>query len=1031
MAVDKGGLEYTIKVNDQFTASLDRFDQGLRDTRRELGQFQNDLQAMSATAPGLQRVSRALQGLGSTAGTKKLKQASDNLRTLSANLGELNVKSGQLGQVQSRIAAVAAATRGIGTGRGLNTLIVNIGKFAAAMKGLQLSPVIANINQLAGAIQNLGNKAALANPALAALAGHLRRIQGAAAPVVARVGQVGRALNATAGQARGAQTTFGNLTASLRRLLVAYVAFRAFSAGTGAFSSLIGEGIKFNRTLEDAQLSLAAIFSNAGKVRNEQGQLTSDAEAFAIAQTVAAEQMAKLRLDAVSTTATIQELTLAFQQGVAPGLQAGLDPDQIRQVTVLLSRAAGTLGIAGDQFAEEVRSIISGTGEKRTTRLLSVLPEDFNKQLSRLETGAEKFQFLIKSFEQFQTLGEKVSETFSAKLGRITDALQIALGDATLGLFQEAKNLLDLVFNSLVQVDEKLGTITPRPEAVLGFQAIADGISGLVEGVEDFIKSLDVDDVKFIGIAIAEGFKLLGVVVPPILKGIIQTINQVARVAAFLYKTIRSIFEAIGPDNISKVVNLAGALLETILDNVQSGLQGLFDWAVNAFVGVGQFIASLGKYFDLLNGGASETGQKLRELGQEIIDIANGIKALSRLPVTTPDREEKFPKGTIEGRGSDPFDSGKIEARTQKLKEEAAATSVLVRAKNEVLVLEAKLAQGEFVRRRDLDIARAQEQATIAQQELNILKAKNRLAEEELRFKIRSKDISTTEAYYLRLQLQALQEQSKAEEDLLATKLVSTGIALKRLNDEASRPIELGIQTAIQNLDLDPFTEVVNFMESAIQGLSATISQALLDGFLDPQADIKESFSKLFRGLAQQLLQLIVQALLVKAISGIGGAVGFSEGGGVGLARGGKVPQRGKASAQHYGKNAKSFAIGGRPKGVPASDTVPAWLTPGEWVMRLSSVMKYGPRVMAAINEGRADPAVLQSAIKTGPVRSSKGPGYATGGRVASSRSAPTPAILVVGEQEAGRILDAGKRQLIAIMRDSAPEVNAALGRRG
>lgn len=51
------------------------------------------------------------------------------------------------------------------------------------------------------------------------------------------------------------------------------------------------------------------------------------------------------------------------------------------------------------------------------------------------------------------------------------------------------------------------------------------------------------------------------------------------------------------------------------------------------------------------------------------------------------------------------------------------------------------------------------------------------------------------------------------------------------------------------------------------------------------------------------------------------------------------------------------FASGGGPKG---TDTVPAWLSPGEEVEQKSAVDKYGSRFMNALNQGLVDPSVVQ-----------------------------------------------------------------------
>ena len=99
-------------------------------------------------------------------------------------------------------------------------------------------------------------------------------------------------------------------------------------------------------------------------------------------------------------------------------------------------------------------------------------------------------------------------------------------------------------------------------------------------------------------------------------------------------------------------------------------------------------------------------------------------------------------------------------------------------------------------------------------------------------------------------------------------------------------------------------------------------------------------------------------------------------------------------SAFKKGGKVQGFASGGdvnklpRPSNIPASDTVPAWLTPGEFVMRKEAVDKYGTVIMDAINRGILNPASFGRTVA--PVMQSRQKGvraFAAGGAVASGRA--------------------------------------------
>lgn len=72
------------------------------------------------------------------------------------------------------------------------------------------------------------------------------------------------------------------------------------------------------------------------------------------------------------------------------------------------------------------------------------------------------------------------------------------------------------------------------------------------------------------------------------------------------------------------------------------------------------------------------------------------------------------------------------------------------------------------------------------------------------------------------------------------------------------------------------------------------------------------------------------------------------------------------------------------PAGVPRSDTVAAYMTPGEFVTQVASVRHYGVDVMRAINRRLIDPSLLQSlagvkSMRSFQTQSSRGPGFQTG----------------------------------------------------
>lgn len=76
--------------------------------------------------------------------------------------------------------------------------------------------------------------------------------------------------------------------------------------------------------------------------------------------------------------------------------------------------------------------------------------------------------------------------------------------------------------------------------------------------------------------------------------------------------------------------------------------------------------------------------------------------------------------------------------------------------------------------------------------------------------------------------------------------------------------------------------------------------------------------------------------------------------------------------------------IGGipRPSYIPASDTVPAWLTPGEFVIKRDMVKKYGVDLLQSLNNGVLNPSSFRSAGAFSAGTSRAVQGFASGGAV-------------------------------------------------
>lgn len=137
------------------------------------------------------------------------------------------------------------------------------------------------------------------------------------------------------------------------------------------------------------------------------------------------------------------------------------------------------------------------------------------------------------------------------------------------------------------------------------------------------------------------------------------------------------------------------------------------------------------------------------------------------------------------------------------------------------------------------------------------------------------------------------------------------------------------------------------------EGIFAKLKSTLTDAFgslkttfSDLFGSLKDNFASIFKNLTSNLSNLFTSGGGGGIFSTIFGALGFANGGPVGFANGGSVG---------------------------STDTVPAMLTPGEFVMKKSAVEKYGSGFLSSINEGVMPMRGFQNGGVVGPISAEAG----------------------------------------------------------
>lgn len=322
-----------------------------------------------------------------------------------------------------------------------------------------------------------------------------------------------------------AESSGSRLLFTFRRLFGVLAAFTIIRTLTQQFFELVKSTIGLNAELETARLGIASLILASGAVKDSTGGSLNNMQGLAIATKAAQRQMTLLRRDALQTSGTFRDLLDAFQQGIAPGLEAGLNLDQIREFTVRISQAASALGQPQNQLPEEIRSILSGNISQRTTRIASALgitPDD----IRQAKQAGTLFEFLQKKFGAFAAAGVEANKTFNVLFSNLQDGIQQAVASGGLSFFENLKNLVSELFD-VVNQRNSLGDLRINPVVIAAIGLIAVGLDNAVSSARDLMSSLTPKQVLNLAATLGQVLTLVATLTAGIVQGLIAGVSDI------------------------------------------------------------------------------------------------------------------------------------------------------------------------------------------------------------------------------------------------------------------------------------------------------------------------------------------------------------------------------------------------------------------------------------------------------------------------------------------------------------------------
>lgn len=254
--------------------------------------------------------------------------------------------------------------------------------------------------------------------------------------------------------------------------------FITIGGAAGILTGLIGAGIQMNRQFMQQRMTLATILGISDKIVNSRGKEVDSATALTLNLKQAEVLYGRIRKEAAGSILTGQELFTSVSANFGLGRRAGLSPDQIIQVTKLVTQLAKTQGLQGEgMLAQETRALFTGEGLESATvaRMLGI------NRKSQIQSAQDKGNFFPMIMNRLRT-GLPAIEQFSHSFDAFKTTLQTAAQDLTRLSFEK-------VFEKITDRLGKFTALITQDKVEMWADKISDALVGAYDAIERFAKS--------------------------------------------------------------------------------------------------------------------------------------------------------------------------------------------------------------------------------------------------------------------------------------------------------------------------------------------------------------------------------------------------------------------------------------------------------------------------------------------------------------------------------------------------------------
>ena len=365
------------------------------------------------------------KGFAAGSSPNDVKQLAAAIQQLAQN--SKNLDDSKVGRFTSAIRTLSSVVQGLASANEALKFIRSLGGASSSIADkLQKVPqVMSAVSQKARTL--LSDTKAAASEGLSALKD---KAGGLAEKLPSLEGGLGRLSPKLLGVGVGGAAVAATLAAVLVGVIALVGAFKLLEVGVSAAQTglerIFQRGVEYNKQLETTRLGIAAVIASVAQIQAKGGGVPlTGVEKLNVSLELAQEQLEKLKVDAINTTATFGQIAPAFLAALGPGLSAGLKLDEVRGIVVKITQAAGAIGLPFDQLNQEVRALLEGTVFNHKTHV-DLLRDTFDVKHIRLTGGGSSSEIWSQMFAD--ALNETVEVTGARETGALGAALCAGVG---------------------------------------------------------------------------------------------------------------------------------------------------------------------------------------------------------------------------------------------------------------------------------------------------------------------------------------------------------------------------------------------------------------------------------------------------------------------------------------------------------------------------------------------------------------------------------------------------------------------------